>query len=350
MPSAMKLFLIGFCLLLGWPGLPAAAADRSWPAATWERADPAALGWSAERLAKVEQFIGSYRPTAVVIVQDGKIIATWGDETRKTNVRSVRKSLLSALFGIGVSEGRIKLDRTVGELGLDDRPPSLTEEEKQATIRDLLMARSGIYHPAAYETRDMAERRPARGSHPPGSFWYYNNWDFNALGAIYERLTGANVFNGFADRIARPIGMQDFKASDGKFVFHHSSEHPAYTMRLTARDLARFGWLFLNQGDWSGAQTIPAEWVQESTKAWSLGDRGRGYGYLWWTVSGERVRRQPRLAGSYMALGHGGQALAVIPSLRLVVAQVADAAEGREWIRGGEFHQLLPLIAAAAGP
>jgi CubicO group peptidase (beta-lactamase class C family) len=72
-----------------------------------------------------------------MIVQDGKIIASWGEISHKVNVRSVRKSLLSALFGIGVAEGRIRLDETIGELGIDDRPPGLTEIEKQATIRDL---------------------------------------------------------------------------------------------------------------------------------------------------------------------------------------------------------------------
>jgi CubicO group peptidase (beta-lactamase class C family) len=95
---------------------------------------------------------------------------------------------LSALYGIGVAEGRIKLDQTLAELGIDDRAPSLSDSEKQATIRDLLMMRSGVYHPAAYEGPGIAERRLQRGSHPPGSFWYYNNWDVNTLGIIYEKL------------------------------------------------------------------------------------------------------------------------------------------------------------------
>jgi len=88
-----------------------------------------------------------------MIPQDGRIIASWGDISHKVNVRSIRKSLISALYGIGVAEGRIRLDQTIGELGIDDRPPSLSEFERQATIRDLLMARSGIYHAAAYETQ-----------------------------------------------------------------------------------------------------------------------------------------------------------------------------------------------------
>jgi CubicO group peptidase (beta-lactamase class C family) len=262
----------------------------------------------------------------------------------------MRKSLLSALYGIAVAEGRIRLDRTIGELGIDDRAPSLSATEKQATIRDLLMARSGVYHAAAYEAPDMKAQRPQRGSHPPGSYWYYNNWDFNTLGFIYQKLVGADVFHGFAERIAKLIGMEDFSAADGKFVFEPSSDYPAYTFRLTARDLARFGWLYLNRGAWSDAQVVPADWVDESTKPWSQGDRGLDYGYLWWVLPKGATWGQPSLAGTYMALGYGGQGLAIVPQLRLVVAQLIDVKEGQERIGGGrEFAELLRLIAAAAG-
>ena len=348
MGAMAKTFLATILLALSSWFAPCSAADGVWPSRSWESVDPSTIGWSLEKLAAAEAFAGSYSPTAVVVVQDGKIVAAWGETSRKANVRSVRKSLLSALYGIAVGDGKLSLDRTLGDVGIDDREPRLTETEKQATIRDLLMARSGIYHAAAYETPDMAMRRPARGSHLPGSFWYYNNWDFNALGSIYERIVGKSVFQGFEERIAGPIGMEDFNAADGRFVFEPFSDHPAYPMRLTARDLARFGWLFLNRGSWAGAQIIPADWVDESTRAWSEGDYGHGYGYMWWTVPAEMVHRHRSLTGAYMALGYGGQGLGVVPLLRLVVAQVTDVREGREWIRGGTFQRLLVLIAAAA--
>jgi CubicO group peptidase (beta-lactamase class C family) len=340
-----------FLVLTGWLAAMAFGADRVWPSPTWTKAeDPAALGWSMEKLAKAEDYSRAYAPTAVIIVQDGKVVASWGDVAHNVNIRSMRKSLLSALYGIAVTEGRIRLDRTIGELGIDDRAPSLSETEKQATIRDLLMARSGVYHAAAYEAPDMKALRPQRGSHPPGSYWYYNNWDFNTLGFIYQKLVGDDVFHGFEKRIAKPIGMEDFSTANGKFVFEPSSDYPAYTFRLAASDLARFGWLYLNRGAWSDAQIVPADWVDESTKPWSRGDRGLDYGYLWWVLPKGETWGQPSLAGTYMALGYGGQGLAVIPQLRLVVAQLIDVKEGRERIGGGrEFPELLRLIAAAAG-
>src|SRR5262249_32987515 len=138
-----------------------------------------------ERLKEAEDYARGYAPTAVMIVQDGGVIAAWGDVAHRVNVRSIRKSLLSALYRVALAEDKIDPTRTLAGLGIDDRAPSLSDVERQATIRDLLMARSGIYHPAAYEAPDQKTRRPPRGSHTPGSFWYYNNWDFKALGFIY---------------------------------------------------------------------------------------------------------------------------------------------------------------------
>ncbi|MEI4480621.1 MULTISPECIES: serine hydrolase domain-containing protein [unclassified Phyllobacterium] len=227
----------------------------------WQSADPASVGWSAEGLKEAQTYAASLKPTAVMVVQDGKVIAAWGDTSHKVNVASIRKRLLSALYGIAISEGRISLGTTLAELGIDDKPPALTDAEKHATVRDLLMARSGIYHPAAYETGDMRRNRPERGSNQPGSFWWYNNWDFNALGTIYRQQTGEDIFQSFAQRIAAPIGMEDFSARDGRYVAERQSKHSAYPFSLSARDAARFGQLFLNAGRWGDKQVVPAAWV-----------------------------------------------------------------------------------------
>src|SRR5262249_36170609 len=134
-------------------GLVPGAAEPVFPAATWETIDPAAAGWSVPKLAAARRYAREIGSTAVVIIQDGRVIATWGDVAKKVEVHSVRKSFMSALYGIAVARRQIALDRTLAELAIDDKPPSLTAAEKRATVRDLLMARSGIYHQAAYETR-----------------------------------------------------------------------------------------------------------------------------------------------------------------------------------------------------
>ncbi|HLJ27105.1 MAG TPA: serine hydrolase [Candidatus Angelobacter sp.] len=148
--------------------------------------------WSKEKLAAAHEYANgdSIHTSAVMIVEHGEVIDEWGDIDKKIDSYSVRKSLLSALFGIYSSEGVIDINQTLEQLGIDDAPDPLTREEKQARIVDLLRARSGVFHLVDFETESMAKNRPARGSHAPGTFWYYNNWDFNVLGTIFEKKRG----------------------------------------------------------------------------------------------------------------------------------------------------------------
>lgn len=308
----------------------------------WPTADPA--GWSMPKLGAVEEASKALRPTAFVIVQNGKVIASWGDVSAKINVASVRKSVLSALYGIAVSQGRIDLSKSLASLGIDDKAPGLTDTEKTATVRDLLMARSGIYHPAAHETKAIKRKRPQRGSHAPGSFWFYNNWDFNTLGTIYRQLTGGDIFQDFETKIARPIGMEDYLPSDGRYATEAASEHPAYPFRLSARDAARFGQLYLNGGSWAGKQIVPAAWVKESTTAYSWTKRGRqGYGYMWWVLPPEEWGPDAAYAS-----GFGGQIIAYVPAKKLVVVQMVDLKQNPRGIKASDFLELLKQIAAAA--
>jgi CubicO group peptidase (beta-lactamase class C family) len=208
----------------------------------------------------------------------------------------------------------------------------------------LLQARSGIYHPALYETPGMTARRPPRFSHAPGSFWYYNNWDFNALGAIYERATHGSIFDALAGQIAGPIGMQDYRPQDGTYVRGPASDIPAYPMRMSARDLARFALLYLNNGAWHGQQIVPAAWVRDSTTAWSTSRAGEGYGYLWWLPRPGVL--PPR---SFFAWGAGGQYAFVIPEHDLVVVSRVDRDRHLPEPRLAAILDLVAKI-VAAGP
>lgn len=330
------LAIIALCLC----ALPA----RTEPGRHWRNTDPASAGWSATALRALRDYADLRKPTALMLVQNGAVIASFGEPARKVGVASVRKSLLSALYGIAVADGRIELGSTLAELGIDEKPPGLTEQEKSAAVHDLLTARSGIYLPAAHETAEIRKKRPARGSHAPGAFWFYNNWDFNALGTIYRQRTGEDVFESFARRIATPIGMEDFSATDGRYARSPVSQHPAYPFRLSARDLARFGVLFANGGSWDGRQIVPAAWVRESTTRHAATDRpARGYGYMWWTLPEDGFGK-----GAALASGYGGQLLAVVPQKRLVMVQTAEARHSGIGTRTRDFIGVLRKIVAAA--
>ena len=197
------LILLCFCAQLvlfaeaGGQSAPAQTkAQDSFPGKSWGQIPSLEkAGWSKEKLAAARQYAqtDSIHTSAVMIVQGGEVVDEWGDFDQKLDSYSVRKSLLSALYGIYSSEGVIDINETLEQLGIDDSPDPLTKEEKQARIVDLLRARSGVYHSVDFETETMAKDQPARGSHVPGTFWYYNNWDFNVLGTIFEKKTGLKI-------------------------------------------------------------------------------------------------------------------------------------------------------------
>jgi CubicO group peptidase (beta-lactamase class C family) len=140
---------------------PAFAQAPTYPGATWTRtSSPEQLGWSSEKLKEAKAYATTINTAALMVVVNGTVLDEWGETAKRFNVHSIRKSFLSALYGIQVREGRIHLSTTLADLGLDDRG-SLTGAEKGATVADLLKARSGIYHPALYETPEMAAARPA---------------------------------------------------------------------------------------------------------------------------------------------------------------------------------------------
>ncbi len=320
------------------------------PRQYWQRwQSPADVGWSVEKLEEARQLADSLDTAAVMIVQSGLVVDAWGATALPLRCHSVRKSLLSALYGPHVDDGTIELGRTLAALGIDDREPSLSEQEKAATIGDLLKARSGVYHPALYETKAMAAARPARGSHPPGSFWYYNNWDFNALCSIFENLTGRSLFEEFDDRLAGPLGMQDFvRSRHTEYVTGTDSVHPAYPFQLSTRDLARFGLLMLREGRWGNEQLLPKDWISESTRSYSDTGASGGYGYMWWVaVEGAHFPGVSLPEGAYSARGYRGQYLVVIPSLDLVVVHRVNSFQEGTRVNKSDFGRLLGLILAA---
>jgi CubicO group peptidase (beta-lactamase class C family) len=332
------------CASLNVPPVAEVTVVDHFPESGWDGVEPSVAGWSLEKLAKAEAWSRQIGSTAVMVVHHGSVVAQWGETVAKSPLASVRKSLLSALIGNAVERGQINMSQPIGALGVDDNEPSLSAEEKNATVRDLLQARSGIYHAALYESPDMATQRPPRFSHKPGTFWYYNNWDFNALGTIYERAVRSSIFDAFAREIAGPIGMQDFLASDGEYGTGAASVYPAYPIQMSARDLARFALLYLHKGRWRDRQIVPARWIEASTQAYSLSEAGPGYGYLWWIgpINNGAAPSVTLPLGSFFAAGYGGQYAFVIPAYDLVVVHRAPHLPGGPNLR--EIGRLLWLL------
>jgi CubicO group peptidase (beta-lactamase class C family) len=332
-------FMACTCLSLIMLGLSTCIwAGETFPGETWGKAgSPDAVGWSSARLRLADDFARTLQTDAYLLVHHGVIVHEYGATTRATNIHSMRKSILSVLMGMYADRGVVVLNKTLAELDINDKEP-LSVTERQATVRQLMQARSGIYHPAAYETPDMTGARPARGSFRPGDHWYYNNWDFNALGTIFQKFTGKMVFESLRDDLAKPLQFEDFNyASDTRWQYESTSEHPAYLMRLSARDLARVGLLMARHGRWNDRQIVSEQWVAESTTSYSNTDiPERGYGYLWWV----NLRQK-----SYSANGHHGQVMIVNPGRDLIVVHKVDTENNpNKTVSGKQLSELLQRI------
>jgi CubicO group peptidase (beta-lactamase class C family) len=304
---------------------------------------PSAAGWDPSGLDEARRFSELGGLTSVVVLHDGRVVAEWGDTSLVTDVRSVRKSIVSALYGIAIERGLIDASATLAELDIDD-VPALTEQERQATIEHVITARSGIYHPSIRD--DDIEGRPPRGSSAPGAAFYYNNWDFNTAGGIFEEVTGLSLGKALLEWIAIPIGMEDFTEEHVLYESSVESRFPAFRMLLSTRDLARFGLLMGQNGVWNGQQVISAEWIERSTAPHSVRADGVGYAHMWWTDG-----------DAFFASGSGGQRVYIEPASGLVIVVKVNTGQGLAarllWDEYGpnqtygEFRDLVALIVAA---
>lgn len=327
----------------------------------FDRMAPEEAGYSRAGLAKLEEFLAASGSQSLVLVHDGKIFFEWGDIRKRLLVHSMRKALLSSLYGIYRAKGLVDLDKTLGQLGVDDTPPSLSDQEKSATLRDVLKSRSGVYHPAAAESEGMAEGRPERGSALPGARFYYNNWDFNVAGHVLEKVAGESVYGIFNRAIAKPLGMRDFRnrlagsgeaatAEDADGFYQHEPERsrfPAWHFRMSAHDLALYGQLHLDRGRWKGKPIVPADWIDLSTRPYSIenAEHGLAYGMLWNVLVPDVEGERP----SFFHTGLGVHMLGVYPKHRLVMVHRVDT-EKTSRFNDGDLYRVIRLMHAARLP
>ena len=299
-----------------------------YPGRTWTYLKkPTEAGWDISKLNSLQTFIAdSCNTSGMMVIHRGKVVFEYGDSKELSYIASCRKSVLSMLYGPFVENGKINLNATVGDLGLDD-VGGLLPIEKRATIKDLLTARSGVYHLAS-NPGDATSLAPARGTVTPGTCWLYNNWDFNIAGHILEQETKRSVYELVDSILARPLQMEDWNLNaQKKSGDTNRSKYLAYHMWFSTEDMARIGYLMLREGKWRDKQLIPAQWIRTITSTVTTYEEALanktnylyfGYGYMWWRW--ESPYNSGPYAGWYTAIGAYGQYITVFPALDLVVA------------------------------
>ena len=329
------------------------------PGEDWEyvRGEQAlsALGWDQDGLRAVTAFLrDSANSTGVVVADRGRVVYTFGDIEDLSYLASVRKSILAMLYGTWVERGVIDLDATLAELGVDDRQ-GLLPIERRATVDHLVTARSGVYHPASNGGDNLADA-PPRGSQEPGTYMLYSNWDFNAAGAVFEQLTGRDLYDEAQAQLAIPLQFEDWDRNmQRKSGNLEISRNPAYHFWLSTRDMARIGHLMLNEGRWDERQVISREWARtivsavtplEEMNPTARRDGYFGYGYMWWVFDGPTATGP--FEGAYTARGAVGQWITVLPALDLVIAHKTNSVYGRttSW---DSWHRMIELLFEAKG-
>lgn len=335
----------------------ASNAQAVFPEKTWEEIPAATQTASClQAQTKAQHLLEQQASTALLFIRDGRVLFSYGRTDVPGIVESARKSILSMLYGKYVDNATIDLDKTLAQLGIDD-VGGLLDSEKQARVRDLLTARSGVFHAAA-NTGDDLSNAPARGSQIPGSYFLYNNWDFNVAGTVLENATHKSVYQLFDEDIAQVLQLQDFQLSaQKKFGDTSKSRHLPYHFLLSTRDMARLGYLALHQGNWNGRQLIPADWMHKTTSMFTPSSamhpattaaRQIGYGYMWWVL--EEPATSP-LYQAYMAWGLHGQYILVIPKLNTVIAHQRKVPVDGKWdvpkVSRQAFFHLASTLAGA---
>jgi CubicO group peptidase (beta-lactamase class C family) len=311
------------CLILLAVSTPAPASD-------WQKATPESEGMSSEKLAVAKAFMAEQGTKAALILRHGKIIAEWywdgaGPES-DFDTFSTTKSVFGTAIGLLVEDGKLRLDdpawKWIPECEQDGR--------KAITIFHLMNMISGLSSKAPPSLKEDANRLTLVLQQPlvyqPGTKYEYNSYAYDCLSTIVRQVSGMEASEFLRERLFEPIGMQH-----AKFGFFGGKTEPSGYLHLSARDGARFGYLFLRHGNWNGKQIVSSSWVQKVSR--TSNDVNPHCSYLWWvnsagyseekTLTPHGWKDLPR--DTYSTTGRWGNNITVIPSLDLVIVRFVGA-------------------------
>lgn len=280
----------------------------------------------------VDQFLASTETTALLVVTGGQLVLErYGlghDSESIENTFSVSKSLTSALVGLAAADGLLRISDPI-----TDYLPELRERDQRfeaITIEDLLDMTSGIAYSRDIEFPIVNNDDPLVYYHPdlasvvlerteidsaPGSF-RYNNYNPPLLGLILQRTTGMSVSEYFERRVWQPMGA---RWPAGWTVDKRDMERMESGFHARARDLARFGMLYLNRGRADDRQVLPENWVNDSTDTADHIELERYDGRQWGYRAGWWIVPRPEGRSDYVAIGHFGQFIYVSPQFDAVI-------------------------------
>ncbi|MEF2966762.1 serine hydrolase [Paenibacillus sp. M1] len=291
----------------------------------WPEASPGELGADGELLLQMEEEVTENYPAinSLLIVKNGNIVYEkyFNNATKDTPVPvySVTKSVMSALTGIAIEQGYFMgTDQKLSEF-----LPAIKEQEdkrkQEITIRHALTMTGGLervddnYYAWYYTSDWVASAVGLPLTDEPGAVFEYNTGLPHLLSGALTEASGMSTKE-FADKyLFGPLEITNYNWDhDSTGVYNGGN-----TLFLLPRDMAKFGYLYLNKGKWGDRQIVPGDWVEASTRKQVSAYDGGEYGYLFWIMNVSDS--QGNLLSAYEANGYLGQHIRVIPELDTVV-------------------------------
>jgi CubicO group peptidase (beta-lactamase class C family) len=321
---------------------PASVSARElpdyWPIGGWRTSTPEEQGIDSEKLADMLAHIQEQALDidSVTVIRNGTMVldATLGlfPPDSKHIIHSCTKSIISALIGIAIDQGYIEsVQQPVQDLFPERSVANLTADKEAMTLEHVLMMATGLNcrDSYLYRWRGLNKMRQSPDwvqfvldlpmAEEPGTRFEYCNSASFLLSAIIQETTGMTALEFARENLFAPLGISDVAwPANPQGINIGWGE-----LRLRPHDMAKIGYLYLNQGMWDGEQVIPSAWIRASTRehisAETLQD---GYGYQWWIDA----------SGVYMALGYAGQYIVVLPEKDMVVVFTSDLPENHFFV------------------
>jgi CubicO group peptidase (beta-lactamase class C family) len=307
-----------------------------WPTSGWRSTTPEMQGMDSAKLMIADEFIRNRLPDAfsLLVVKNGYLVFekyySWGSREKYAVVHSVTKSVTSALIGIALDKGYLKsVDQKLIEFFPEYFTDDLDPRKKEISLKQLLTMSAGFRWSdrgpsmrSWYLSSDWAKytiQLPQENN--PGDVFKYNSSISHLLSIVLSKSTNTSTLDFAKRNLFQPLGIQS--------AYWHSDPQGNYIggfgLGLSARDLAKFGFLYLNKGYWNGQSIVPEYWVKESTnpqiQAFSNPIYGTfRYGYQWWI-------KEVDGCFSYRAWGRRGQFIVIVPELDLVIVVTSETAQ-----------------------
>lgn len=330
------------------------------PKAEWDTVDPAAAGFDKAALDEMGKAAEANGSNCLLVTRHGKLVTEsyWNgkDANSAQEVFSATKSYTSSLVGIAQGEGKLALS--------DSASKYITEWKgtpaEAVTVKNLISNDSGRHWD--YQTDYFAMAAGAADKNKftiamaqdnaPGEVWVYNNSAIQTLDAVLRKATGQDTAAYAQEKLLDPIGMTHSKMTKDPA----GNTLTFMGLQSTCRDMARYGYLALNKGEWDGRQVLPKGWIDEATQPSQK--LNSAYGYMWWLntkgprpgsadpTTGQTVPASPDAQGVkgapenvFWALGLGNQMIAIYPDTGVVAVRLgpANAPKGAPKFAGEEL-------------